>query len=270
MKKSMIGRIAAIALVAFTGVAVAVATFAWFVMPGGKTEKHIDGTIGLRSYFYAGNGSESDPFEIVTPNHFYNLCRLQNLGIFSTRKTHFQIGHDFGGTTGLSCINSYTGSNPNYDQFLDMDSLSHTNTILPIGSESAPFIGNFNGNYIPIRNLKVQGHPEDIGVFGYVSYEGKIEGLVCDNLEICSTGFSDDPNDHSNELFTKDIDSLFEENTQGFNTASLALITTGGSGEVSLRHLNDTNGTPLTVLDRYGNVTVNATTGTAISSMYSL
>ena len=80
---------------------------AWFTGLGSKTDKEaINGEVGLRGYFYAGDGSEQRPFEIVSPLHFYNLTRLQNLGIFPEKK-FFQVGHEFGGEIGYKCINSY-------------------------------------------------------------------------------------------------------------------------------------------------------------------
>ena len=73
-------------------------TMAWFTTPGGSTDDEIlDGEVGLRGYFYRGDGSEDRPYEIVSPIHFYNLTRLQNLGVFP-EKRYFQIGHDFNGT----------------------------------------------------------------------------------------------------------------------------------------------------------------------------
>ena len=125
-------------------------SLAWFSTPGGTTDKEtLDGEIGLRGYFYAGNGTEEYPFEIVNPIHFYNLTRLQNLGAFTTQKYYFKVGHVFDENIGPECINDVNGQ-PTRQQWLDMGSFSTTNTILPIGGEGAPFIGNFDGQGIPI------------------------------------------------------------------------------------------------------------------------
>ena len=181
-------------------------TMAWFTTPGGSTDDEIlDGEVGLRGYFYRGDGSEDRPYEIVSPIHFYNLTRLQNLGVFP-EKRYFQIGHDFNGTYG--CLDN----NGNVVQYLDMEDFSNATTILPIGGEGAPFVGDFDGHGIPVKNLKIQGYPEDIGVFGYVSYEGAVKGLVCDNLEIHSLGYTQTPADTSTQLFGQDIDDIFDEN----------------------------------------------------------
>ena len=212
MKKQLLGRIAGIALVAFSAISVAVVSLAWFANAGGKTEKHADGEIGLRGYFYAGDGSEEHPYEIVTPVHLYNLSRLQNYGIFP-EKTYFQIGHIFNNQDGYQCIDMESGE---YVDCLDMDYFFSNDSsifIRPIGSESTPFHGTFNGNGIPVKNLKISGYPEDIGIFGYVAYDGSIEGLVCDNLEVESLGYTTVTSDNTYKLFSADIDNIFSTAT---------------------------------------------------------
>ena len=229
MKKGLIGRIVGIGMVSLSALAVAVASIAWFAMPDKSSEKSLNGEIGLRGYFYDGDGSEEKPFEIVNPIHFYNLCRLQNLGLFPEKK-HFQIGHNFDdvlvdpndpskGYVGLACINTYEDGEPVYDYFLDMEDMSNSSRILPIGSEGTPFVGNFNGYGMPIKNLKVSGNPEDVGVFGYVSYEGKVEGLVCEDLEVHSLGYTNSPADNSTDLFGRDIDDIFSNASDNITKA---------------------------------------------------
>ena len=85
--------IAAICSVAISAVSF---SFAWFKGLGDKLkDENLPGEIGLRGYFYAGTGqSIEDPYEIVSPIHFYNLSRLQNYGIFP-EKSYFQIDHIF-------------------------------------------------------------------------------------------------------------------------------------------------------------------------------
>ena len=212
MKKQLLGRIAGIALVAFSAISVAVVSLAWFAKAGGKTEKHADGEIGLRGYFYAGDGSEEHPYEIVTPVHLYNLSRLQNYGIFP-EKTYFQIGHIFNNQDGYQCIDMESGE---YVDCLDMDYFFSNDPsifIRPIGSESTPFHGTFDGHGIPVKNLKISGYPEDIGIFGYVAYDGSIEGLVCDNLEVESLGYTTVTSDDTYKLFSADIDNIFSTAT---------------------------------------------------------
>ena len=253
MKKGLFGRILGIGLVSLSAVSVTIATLAWFTGPGGQTDKSVDGSLDLRGYFYGSNkGDDSDePYEIVTSTHFYNLCRLQNIGIFSEVIKFFQIGHNFSElylyntdqnqgfldidgedengnyapsagcyvsdvkpdsnpqSLGLACIAKYIDGKPVYTRVLDMRTASESYTILPIGSEGAPFHGHFNGNGVPIKNLKITGYPEDIGVFGYVAYDGVVEGLVCSHLEVDSLGYTSTPPDYSTDLFSRSIDRIF-------------------------------------------------------------
>lgn len=202
-----------IGLIAMCATAVSVASFslAWFRRPGDDmSEEIVDGQIALRGYFFSGNGSEENPYEIVSPIHFYNLSRLQNLGVFPTT-AHFRIGHDFDpddGITDYECLDSLG----NHADYLDMGPfLSETGlTIRPVGTESTPFRGIFKGNGIPIKNLVISGYPEDIGVFGYVSYDGSIEGLVCSDLEIHSLGYTKITTDEDIfNLYNPNIDDIF-------------------------------------------------------------
>ena len=208
MDKKALGRIGGLSLVIFSAVSFAVASLAWFANAGGKTKKHADGEIGLRGYFYAGDGSEDHPYEIVLPLHFYNFSRLQNYGIFP-EKSYFQIGHIFNAQDGYQCIDMETG---NYVDVLDMEYFFENDPsiyIRPIGSESTPFHGTFNGNGIPIKHLKISGYPEDIGIFGYAAYDSEIEGLVCDTLEVESLGYTTVTSDDTYKLFNINIDDVF-------------------------------------------------------------
>ena len=240
-------------------ISISAITLGWFTGPTANTDSEppINGDIGLRGYFFAGNGSNRKPFEICNANHFYNLTRLQNLGLFSGVNTsedsddgkwHFQIGHDFG--NGPRCV-EYDSSGAEIPlTYLDMAGTK----VSPIGGEGSPFIGVFNGNGIPIRNLVVEGYPEDIGVFGYVSYEGVVRGLVCDTVEIRSTGYTNDNEDNRYNLFFPNVDDLFVQNASGFKTASLSLLKKGVNGETNLKKLNGASGTEIIDLNKEDNI----------------
>lgn len=238
-------------------------TLGWFVGAGGRTDDQaIDGEVGLRGYFYAGDGTAGNPYEIVSPVHFYNLTRLQNLGVFP-EKAYFQIGHVFDENDGLRCINP--GSENEYDSYLDMSSISESDTrIIPIGSEATPFVGEFNGNGIPVKNLKVTGYPEDIGVFGYVACNGTVNGLVCENLEICSLGYNATSSDSDYQLYHADLDytfttaeALFTGSHYLSNDTSLSIYRYNGNAytETNLKHPNGLGGTTLYNLNAQANRT---------------
>ena len=98
MKRRKVSRLFAGSIVALSlgAITMTALSISWFLGPNVSTEDddYLNGQIGLREYFFSGDGSEEKPYEIVSPVHFYNLTRLQNLGIFP-RKTYFQIGHVF-------------------------------------------------------------------------------------------------------------------------------------------------------------------------------
>ena len=254
MNKKFFGRIFGLAMIAISSLSLAISSFAWFSGPGTELDKKLDGQIGMRGYFYSGDGSAAHPFEIVSPVHFYNLTRLQNLGVFSEKK-HFQIGHNFEEHGGLKCIDPETGD---YVSYLDMSTISQSTPILPIGNEATPFVGDFIGNGIPVKNLKVSGYPEDIGVFGYVSCTGLINGLVCDNLEVCSLGYTRDTSTSDYELFHSDLDYIFTTAEALFtsshylsNDMSLSVYKYNGSSytQNNLKHPNGIGGTALSNLN---------------------
>ena len=240
-----------------TGLVLSTVAMAWFGGLSSKTDKEsLNGEIGLRGYFYAGDGSEQKPFEIVTPTHFYNLTRLQNLGIFPEKK-YFQVGHQF--DSGFGCIDGVDEhGDPNIVQYLDMSDISNSSTkLLPIGGEGAPFVGDFDGHGIPIQNLKISGYPEDIGVFGYVAHEGRVKGLVCDNLEVVSLGYNNTSGDADNELFGADIDDIFDANSHYFATQTkLDFYKQAGDSytKYELKKLNGASGTHFDHIDASENL----------------
>ena len=193
------------AAIAFSAV-----TLSWFTAPGDSTEKALNGEVGLRGYFFAGDGAtESTAYEIVSPIHLLNLSRLQSIGIFP-KKTYFRLGHIFDANRGPQFINIVDGV-PTYSSTLDMSGV----TIRPIGNEATPFYGTFDGRGLTIANLVVEGTPEDIGLFGYVGVRGaikyvsattgqiirepavtgEIKNLICENITVRSVGRVDDGSD---------------------------------------------------------------------------
>ena len=241
--KKRLPRSIALALVAVGAISIATVSIAWFAKQGTTTDdtQAIDGQIGLRGYFYDGTGDLNDPYEIVTQQHLYNLCRLQNLGVFPEKK-YFTVGHVFEGDSERRCIN-YNEGVPNYDAHLDMANCPFP--ITPIGSESTPFVGEFQGNGIPIQNLTVRGYPEDIGLFGYVAHDGLINGLVCENIEVVSLGYNNSSSSEMYQLFNPEIDDLFAQGAHRFvSDTDLKFTYYNGSSysETTLKRVNGLGG----------------------------
>ena len=156
------------------------------------------GEVALRSYFQKGSGTELDPFVISRPIHFYNLSRLQNLGVFSN-KTYFVLGYDpnhpddiHGRNIGTN-LTFYKDNSSNElvdDHTLNMDSIySLTDSIVSIGDECAPFTGDFNGHGLAIKGLKISSKPEDVGVFGYTASGSVVHDLYLINPTVTDDGY---------------------------------------------------------------------------------
>lgn len=115
-------------------------TFAWLGLPNTQPAPVQSGV--MLQYFERGDGSSGNPFIIHTPRHLYNMAWLQDLGKFDGKTYYFQL------CNGTDCTHSPAGI-PNSG--LDM-----TGYVLPpIGTDSHPFTGVFEGNYRTIKNLTV-------------------------------------------------------------------------------------------------------------------
>ena len=134
-------------MVAFSLIASLTASIAWFSSTVTfKDENKLMGeTEG--AYFAYGDGSSLKPFGINHPRHLYNLAWLQYLGIFNNRT----LGPDSG-----PC---YFELDPNMEGSLDMTGYTH---LPPIGTETQPFIGVFNGNGKTITNLNITNKYSDM------------------------------------------------------------------------------------------------------------
>lgn len=120
---------------AFTAV-----TFCWFSQ---------DELVNLRddfgsakaSYFKSGNGSKSNKYVIASATHFYNFAWLQYLGYFN----HGKNGHNGRYQSYFEVDSSLTE--------IDLEILK--SALPPIGTAEYPFIGNFEGNGVVIKNYTV-------------------------------------------------------------------------------------------------------------------
>lgn len=173
------------------------------------------GTIGLRSYFHCGDGTQSDPFVITRPIHFRNLGRLQNLGAFDKTNPnaqtsdntlsnydtdslyHFQLGYELDSVNhaGELLVYDYNDDGTvvadSYTTTLNMKMYqSLSEPILSIGSEGTPFYGVFDGSGLTIENLSVQSGPEDVGVFGYTYSGSTVKNVFFKTLNVNDDGWA--------------------------------------------------------------------------------
>lgn len=150
------------------------------------------GKVGILSYFHCGTGTSSDPFVITRPRHLYNLAKLQNIGAFSQGSYYFQIGLALGNDSSKYYVYD-SDSSSTYGSVLDMKdylaSAGDSYTIHSIGSHAYPFRSTLVGNDMVVKNLHVLAEPDDVGLFGYVSYEGSITHFVMDSCSVSSDGY---------------------------------------------------------------------------------
>jgi hypothetical protein len=65
-------------------------SFAYYYATKDEFSYNMEGQVGLRNYFhtsttYVGVETAAKPYVITRPIHFYNLTRLQNLGVFGKK-----------------------------------------------------------------------------------------------------------------------------------------------------------------------------------------
>ena len=162
--------ISLIAMTSFSLVVTFLGAFAWFVNSVSLGNMNISGESD-ETYFAYGKGTEAEPFGINTPRHLYNLSWLQFAGLFNKDANN----------DGKVDKQYYFEIDPNLSGELNMSGW----TIPPIGTETYPFVGTFNGNNKVISNLTVSNQssfdkkpesitynssnqPEVVGFFGVV------------------------------------------------------------------------------------------------------
>jgi len=172
------GIIYCIALAIFTLASTFSATFAWFYSTITLSKSDIDMSgSSSAAYFAYGDGlpyQEDEngnvihrPYGIRTPVHLYNLAWLQYAGIFNKdRNSDGTLDQQF-----------YFEIDNSIEE-LDMTGW----TLPPIGTETYPFLGNFNGNNKVVKNLTISNkaglskpasiaynvQPQVVGFFGVI------------------------------------------------------------------------------------------------------
>ena len=143
MKNKRRLKILALTLLAtFTSATLVTSTIAWFkdgasINFGSENGGDPKLKAGAETFYYAGGtGTQNDPYIISNRTHLYNLAWLQYIGTYNTpsiQQKYFEIQLPEGTTS------------------LDMSGI----TLPPIGTDTYPFLGNFNGNGYTISNLMV-------------------------------------------------------------------------------------------------------------------
>lgn len=147
--------------------------FAWLAEDRREQEAGFGGSSGS-AYFAGGSGlTADDPYLITDKYHMYNLAWLQNTGRFvndqgNPEKYYFKLGAD-----------------------VDMGDI----WLPPIGTDSEPFRGNFDGNGKTISGLKVTtdkakltsapqsagAFSNSVGMFGVTEKDSEVHNFVLDD-----------------------------------------------------------------------------------------
>ena len=192
-----------------------IASVAWFVPGTNSFSANISGNV-VEEYFHCGSGTESDPFVITRPVHYYHLTEFfqrktelpvtDGTAYFGEEYLYFQVGYDLDGDGSLEVYDydntgTYRGTSsvPAYSKTLNMSYYSENNALMPIGTSEVPFIGSFDGgaqttaaNGITIDNLHIKcadtvvvdksptdRKTSDVGVFGYVAdSDGSTQSVI--------------------------------------------------------------------------------------------
>ena len=136
------------------GILAAIASsIAWFDHKTTLTPAILQGST-QGAYFGGGNGTKDTPYLIKNQRHLYNLAWLQYLGEFNKTDTD------------PSTIDKQYYFKR--DDSLKDSGLDRKDFVLPpIGTESNPFLGNFDGNEVTINNLTVSNNFNDLNKHPY-------------------------------------------------------------------------------------------------------
>lgn len=124
----------------------------WFYSDGVYDSNGSSNYVATFTKVFEGSGHESSPFILNTTDDFDLLATLVNNGTFRSTEMFFELGADL----------DYTGK-----------------TFTPIGTESYPFNGHFNGKGKTLSGITLNGE-SNVGIFGYVN-QGSVENLILDD-----------------------------------------------------------------------------------------
>ena len=113
-----------------------------------KTEEVIAQTKG--AYYASGSGTKDDPYIINQPVHLYNLAWLQYMGLYNE-------DDNSDGKVDQYYFKVEGNKTENGNNILDMSDW----TLPPIGTQDNPFVGDFDGNNVIIKNLTISNDEDD-------------------------------------------------------------------------------------------------------------
>ena len=103
--------------------------------------------------FSGGGGTELDPYKIANARDFKNIA------------TYCANGYG----DGPEAISAADFCGAYYKQIADINFNNNNATLTPIGSESAPFTGVYDGNSKTLGNVSISTTTDDTGLFAYLN-----------------------------------------------------------------------------------------------------
>ena len=204
--------------------------------------------------FSRGSGREGDPYQIATIDQFNNIRdNSTESGGNNYLDDHFVLKND-----------------------LDFEGYVYDDPVkgwLPIGNQSAPFTGSFNGKGFVIKNLLINRPEEEfIGLFGKIETSGNINLLGIENANISGkssvggiTGWNTGSITHSystgHVTGNEQIGGLTGNNYEGNISACYASGQVTGNNKVG--GLVGDDGSQGTVTDSYWNTDTSGQSGSA-------
>lgn len=130
-------------------------------------------------YFNGGTGETNTPYLIHTEQQYRAFVNFTNRGYFDSF-TNFRLTNDI--------------------EFSDT-------YYQPIGSEAFPFEGYFDGGGHKLTNINVSSkNAQDIGVFGYIGYNGVVDNLLIINPTIANVDAADTDYASYDATYTSTVD----------------------------------------------------------------
>lgn len=180
-------------IVALTGMAgfslaaACIATVAWFISTIKITNINGTGTTDA-AYFAYGTGTAEDPYGISEIRHLSNLSWLQYKGQFDDRPYYFELANDI---------------NADGEEYV----------MPPIGTESHPFIGVFDGQGYTVHNIKVTND--------YTSFTRKPHNITYTQSDAEVVGFFGVVGNLDGESFSSQTNSLHDVTLENLTVESV-------------------------------------------------
>lgn len=180
-------------IVALTGMAgfslaaATIATVAWFISTIKITNINGTGTTDA-AYFAYGTGTAEDPYGISEIRHLSNLSWLQYKGQFDDRPYYFELANDI---------------NADGEEYV----------MPPIGTETHPFIGVFDGNGYTVHNIKITND--------YTSFTRKPHNITYTQADAEVVGFFGVVGNLDGESYSSQTNSLHDVTLENLTVESV-------------------------------------------------